>query len=51
MRDCYVCREPIERGQGEPCAVCNEWFHLVIKKFPDAPACGIISDHFPGLIA
>ncbi|HZU75751.1 MAG TPA: hypothetical protein VFA70_03245 [Dehalococcoidia bacterium] len=51
MHECNVCHDPIERGTGEPCAVCNRCFHFNIKTYPHAPACGIMSDHFPGLIS
>lgn len=51
LRDCHVCHEPVQSGEGEPCALCGEWFHLELKRYPSAPACGIVTDRFPGLIA
>jgi hypothetical protein len=51
MRDCCYCEAPLPSGQGEPCAVCNGWFHFDLKQFPRAAACGIVTDRFPGLIS
>ncbi len=50
-RACVICREPIARGEGEPCVRCGVWFHLDFKRYPAAPACGGASDRIPGLVA
>jgi hypothetical protein len=51
LRACKVCREPVPSGQGEPCAVCDEWFHFSFSKAPDARRCGIFTGNVPGLVS
>lgn len=50
-RTCIVCREPVESGGGDPCAVCGEWFHFTFSKAPGARRCGIFSGNVPGLVS
>ncbi len=50
-RACKVCHEPVLSGQGEPCAVCGDWFHFNFSKEPGTRRCGIFSGNVPGLVA
>ncbi len=53
-RICKVCHEPVLSGKGEPCAVCDDWFHFSFSRSTNESGvrrCGVFTGNVPGLVA